>query len=412
VPRRALDEVHAALADTRVVTINGARQVGKSTLAGLVVGSTPGAVLRTLDDPLELAAAQADPVPFIRHDGLLCIDEIQRAPELLLAIKASVDRDPRPGRFLLTGSARVLALADLPDALVGRMQAVELWPLSQGEMTGEGDAFVSAAFQHGAELDVESAVSRDDYAERIVRGGFPEAVRRTDARRRAQFFGAYLNNLLERDIRQLSDVGRLGDLRRLAGAVAARSAGLLVAQALARDVGLAPRTAARYLDLFDLTFLTRRIPAWATNATVRAVATPKLLMTDSGLCAHVLGMSAGRLATPDPAGGPVVETWVLSELGRQLDWNTPEARLYHYRTRDGIEVDAVLEDPRGRVVGIEVKAAEMVRASDFRGLMHLRDRLGERFLAGFVLHLGTASRAFGDRLRALPAAALWAAAAP
>ena len=155
-------------------------------------------------------------------------------------IKASVDRDPRPGRFLLTGSARVLALADLPDALVGRMQAVELWPLSQGEMTGEGDAFVSAAFQHGAELDVESAVSRDDYAERIVRGGFPEAVRRTDARRRAQFFGAYLNNLLERDIRQLSDVGRLGDLRRLAGAVAARSAGLLVAQALARDVGLAP----------------------------------------------------------------------------------------------------------------------------------------------------------------------------
>ncbi|MDQ3602176.1 MAG: AAA family ATPase, partial [Actinomycetota bacterium] len=233
VPRRALDEVQAALADTRVVTINGARQVGKSTLAGLVVGSTPGAMLRTLDDPLELAAAQADPVPFIRHDGLLCIDEIQRAPELLLAIKASVDRDPRPGRFLLTGSTRVLALADLPDALVGRMQAVELWPLSQGEMTGEGDAFVSAAFQHGAELDVESAVSRDDYAERIVRGGFPEAVRRTDARRRAQFFGAYLNNLLERDIRQLSDVGRLGDLRRLAGAVAARSAGLLVAQALA-----------------------------------------------------------------------------------------------------------------------------------------------------------------------------------
>lgn len=408
-PRRALEEIRAALADTRVVTINGARQVGKSTLAGLVVGSQPGAMLRTLDDPLELAAAQADPVAFVRHDGLLCIDEVQRAPELFLAIKASVDRDTRPGRFLLTGSARVLALAELPDALVGRMQAVELWPLSQGEMEGTKDEFVSAAFRHGADLDVESTLSRDAYAERIVRGGFPEAVRRTDPRRRGQFFGAYLSNLLERDIRQLSDVDRIGDLRRLAGAVAARSAGLLVAQAVARDVGLAPRTAARYLDLFDLTFLTRRVPAWATNATSRAVATPKLLMTDSGLCAYVLGMSAQRLATPDPAAGPVIETWVMGELGRQLDWNLPDARLYHYRTRDGIEVDAVLEDFRGQVIAVEVKAGETVRSSDFRGLAHLRDRLGARFVAGFVLHLGTASRAFGDRLRALPAAALWTA---
>ncbi|MGH3930605.1 MAG: ATP-binding protein, partial [Pseudonocardiaceae bacterium] len=199
------------------MTINGARQVGKSTLADLVVGSRSGAMLRTLDDPLELAAAQADPVAFVRHDGLLCIDEVQRVPELFLAIKASVDRDTRPGRFLLTGSARVLALAELPDALVGRMQAVELWPLSQGEMAGAGDEFVAAAFRHGADLDVESTISRDDYAERIVRGGFPEAARRTDPRRRGQFFGAYLSTLLERDIRQLSDVHRIGDLRRLAG---------------------------------------------------------------------------------------------------------------------------------------------------------------------------------------------------
>ncbi|MGH3941725.1 MAG: DUF4143 domain-containing protein [Pseudonocardiaceae bacterium] len=193
-------------------------------------------------------------------------------------------------------------------------------------MAGTGDEFLTAAFRHGADLDVESTISRDDYAERIVRGGFPEAVRRADPRRRGQFFGAYLSTL-----------------------------------------------------------------------------------TDSGLCAYLLGMSAQRLATPDPAAGPLIETWVLGELGRQLDWNIPDARLYHYRTREGIEVDAVLEDSQGQIVAVEVKAGETVRSSDFRGLVHLRDRLGARFVAGFVLHLGTASRAFGDRLRALPAAALWTA---
>lgn len=271
-------------------------------------------------------------------------------------------------------------------------------------------SWIAAAFRHGADLDLDSRVSRAEYVGAIVRGGFPEAVRRNHPDRREQFFASYLAAFLERDIRTLSDVDRIGGLRRLAGAAAARSGGLLVAQALARDVGLAPRTASRYLDLFELGFLTRRIPAWSTNATARAVATPKLVLTDSGLCAHLLGVGVERLYQPDPMLGPLVVTWVLGELGRQIEWNRPRVRLYHYRGRDGAEVDAVLEDSAGRVVGIEVKSAESVRPSDLRGLIHLRERLGDRFLAGFVLDLGTTSAAFGDRLRALPASALWTAA--
>ncbi len=383
--------------------------MGKSTLASLAVDRTPGALARYLDDAATRASAHEDPTGFVRWDAMLMLDEVQRVPELLLAVKREVDRDPRPGRFLLTGSARLLGLREIPDALTGRTETVELWPLAQGEIDGQSDRFVDAVFRAGAALELpELGLRRADYVARALRGGYPEAVRRDTERRRARFFEAYLTDLVSRDVGLVSDVERPSDLRRLLGVVAARMAGTAAADALARDTSMPRTTLRRYLQLLELVFVVHTIPAWSSNATARAVGTPKLILNDPGLAGHLAGLSSASPA--GPAIGGLLENFVLGELARQLTWAEEPVSLWHFRDRDGVEVDAVLERASGEVVGVEVKAAETVRSQDFRGLRHLASRFGDRFLAGVVLHTGTQSLPFGDRMRALPMAALWRAA--
>ena len=406
VPRKARNLVAEALTDTRVVTLNGARQAGKSTLARLAAEASPNAVIRLLDDPATLRAARDDPTEFVEHDGLMVIDEVQLAPELFRSIKVAVDTDPRPGRFLLTGSAQVLALRQLPDALPGRMEIIELWPFSQGEIDRSPDAFIDAAFARGPDLSRTSALRKRHYLDRIVRGGYPEAVRRSP-RRRAAFFDSYLTNLIERDIKELAVIERRSDLRRLLALLAGRTGSLLVAATLATESGIPRTTLNRYLELLSAVFLIKQIPAWSASQTRRAVGTPKLAFTDTGIASHLLGQDATRLGEPDGAAGPMIETFVLMELARQLTWSSERARLHHYRTKDRVEVDAVLETPDGRVVAIEVKAGATVRAEDLAGLRHLAQRLGPRLVAGYVLYTGQQTLPFGDRLRALPIDALW-----
>ncbi len=277
VARKAEPLIMEALADTRVVAINGARQVGKSTLARLVAARAANPLIRLLDDDSTRRAAQDDPAGFVEHDSLLVIDEVQIAPELFRAIKVAVDTDPRPGRFLLTGSARILALRDLPDALPGRMETVELWPFSQGEIDGTPDRFVDAAFARGPALAHASRLRRRDYLERVARGGYPESVRRS-VRRRAAFFDAYLATLIERDVVELSVIERRGELRRLLALLAGRSGGLLVPAALAGQSGIPRTTLSRYVELLEAVFLVRRVPAWSGGQTQRAVGTPKLVV--------------------------------------------------------------------------------------------------------------------------------------
>jgi predicted AAA+ superfamily ATPase len=397
-----------ALADTRVVVVNGARQVGKSTLADLIATSYPGARELYLDDQAVRAAAQADPTAFVRHDGLLMIDEIQRVPELLLAIKREVDRDTRPGRFLLTGSARLLGLKDLPDALPGRAETIELWPLSQGEIDSAPDGFVDAVFRSDGHVTMPpSVLTKRDYVARALRGGYPEAVRRDPGRRRARFFDSYVTDLVSRDVQQVSDIERPAEMRRLLSVVAARMATLAVAESMANDVAMPRRTLSRYLDLLELVFVIKRIPAWSSNLTTRAISTPKLIVTDSGLGGRLIGMSEERAKDPTAPVGPLLENFAIGEVARQLTWAEEPVQLFHYRDRDQVEVDIVLEHASGAVIGIEVKSAESVHADDFRGLRHLARRLGDRFRAGIVLYAGEQQLSFGDRLAALPMSALW-----
>lgn len=402
-PRRAAALVDEALTDTRVVVINGARQVGKSTLAERVLRSGTGGLARYLDNPGTRAAADADPVAFVRHEGLMLIDEVQRIPDLWLAIKHMVDRDPRPGRFLLTGSARLLGLSSVTDALPGRAETIELWPLSQGEIEGTPDGFVDAAFAAGAELRAtEAGLIRRDYLNRALRGGYPEAVRRDAPRRRNRFFESYLADLMARDVKQVADIARADDMRRLVSLLAAQTTGLLNMHRMASELGVTSPTVKSYVSILETIYLVRLVPAWSTNLTTRAVATPKVMFTDSGMAGFLFGRAA-----KNGAAGPLLENFVLGELARQLTWSDTRATLHHYRDRDQNEVDAILEDPTGRVIGIEVKAAETARTDDFRGLRFLQRRLGDRFHAGFVLYCGTESLSFGAGLTCLPISALW-----
>lgn len=406
VRRHAESAVTEALSDTRCVVVSGARQVGKSTLVRAVTRGKPTVLERRLDRAADRAAAASDPERFVRHDGLVVLDEIQRVPELILAVKALVDEDNRPGRFLITGSARLLGLRGLPDALVGRSETIELWPFSQGELQGTRDGFVDNVFAETPADLVGDALTRDDYLIRAIRGGYPEAVIREPGRRR-KFFASYVSDLIDRDVVQLSEIQRRPELHRLLNALAARMATLLKIETIASELTTPKSTVERYVSLLEEVFLIKRIPAWSNSLTKRALHMPKVLIVDSGLGASLAGMTIDRVRQQDPIAGPLLENFALSEIARQLTWSATEARLYHYRNSDGQEVDVVLEANDGRVVGIEVKASETPPSDAFRHLEHLRRVSGNRFHQGIVLYAGTRTLSFGDRMTAVPLSALW-----
>ncbi|BDH58709.1 ATP-binding protein [Tsukamurella sp. PLM1] len=300
----------------------------------------------------------------------------------------------------------MLGLRGLPDALPGRMETIELWPLSQGEIDERSDGFVDAVFAAGAELRHESGENRRGYIDRVVRGGFPESVARTGRRRQA-FLDNYLADLVNRDVMQLSEIEHGPQMRALIRLLAARSGQLLVPGNLARSLGLPQSTVDRYVGLLEEVFLIKRIPAWSRNLSARAVSTAKGAMVDAGIAANVLGQDEAALARPDSPLGGLLEGFVAMEIARQLTWSETRAELFHYRTKDQVEVDIVLEDRQGRVVAIDVKAAATARSDDFRGIDHLARRLGDDLLVGIVLYTGTETLSFGERKLAVPVSALW-----
>lgn len=396
----------AALADTPVVVVNGARQVGKTTLVRSL--TYPGTVeYVTLDDPLTRAAAQADPRAFVvRPVDTLVIDEAQLAPGLFRAIKMEVDRDRRPGRFVLTGSSRLLAAPDLADALVGRMETVELWPFTQGELEGRRDRFVDAVFDDPRQLLVAGTLGRGDLVDRVCTGGFPEATARTPDRRR-RWFEAYVRTSVESVVREIAVLERPAEIPRLLRLCAARTATELNATAMANELGIPARTGSAYLARLATAFLVQLVPAWSVNLSAKVVRRPKLVVVDSGLAAGLIGATPARLATAPDLLGPLLETFVVNEVRAQVTWSTHRPTLWHFRDRSGVEVDLVLEHPDGRVVGIEVKATSTPTSQDFRGLRFLAERLGDRFAFGALLSLAPEATPLGPSLAALPIERLW-----
>ena len=398
-----------ALSDTPVVLLHGARQTGKSTLAREIAGGPHPARYISLDDATTLAAASSDPQGFIRSlDGPVVIDEVQRAPGLFLAIKQAVDEARTPGRFLLTGSANVLLLPQLAQTLVGRMEVLTLWPLSQGEIEGRREGLIDALFGDGPPFAPETAESPTHVWPRIRRGGYPEALARRTAERRDAWFGAYVTTLLQRDIRDLASIEGLADLPRLLGLVAANAGNLVSFAELSRDAGIAQTTLKRYLALLETSFLVQRLPPWSANLGKRLIKTPKLYLADTGLAAHLLGWESDR---PEAArdAGRLLENFVFVELTKAIAWSRAQPRLYHFRAASGSEVDFVLEDRSGSCVAIEAKGGASLGEKDFSGLKALRDALGGRFRRGVVLYGGAESVPFGRDLFAAPVRSLWTA---
>jgi uncharacterized protein len=398
----------AALRDTPAVMLVGPRQAGKSTLVqSLADGAHPARYL-TLDDLRTLDAARRDPVGLIESaDGPVIIDEIQRAPELLLPIKAAIDRDRHPGRFILTGSAQVMLLPKVSESLAGRIEVHTLWPFSQAEIEGVPGAIVELLLDDSSRPAPVPATSRENLIERIVRGGFPEAVIREDDRRE-EWLAAYLTAIVQRDLRDLANIERLAEVPAVLASLASRVRAPLNKTMLSSSVGI-PRTSLdRYLTLLEHVFLVCRLPAWHSNRIKQITKAPKLLLSDSALLAHVLRTDRRRLADDDSLLGAVLECFVGMELVKQLSATSTRASLMHMRTSTGAEVDFVLEGADGRLTGIEVKASATVRGEDFKHLTRMRDRIdSERFVRGVVLYTGGERLPFGNRLEAWPLAALW-----
>jgi uncharacterized protein len=411
IARRIRPALDAAMAASPVVAVTGARTAGKSTLlADVFTGS--GSSVVDLDDPAVRRLATADPTAFV--DGLpepIVIDEFQRVPDLLSAIKAELNRDRRPGRYVLAGSARHDAVPELADYLTGRVELLRLWPFAMAELEPAGRSVVDRMFGAEPPRRRATATNRRSLVSAVLRGGYPIAVGLAPEQR-ARWFANLASLVVERVSDDVTHIRQSGVLARFLRLAAASTAQTRNAAELGREVGLGRDQAGAYLRLLELVHLTIELPAWSANLVSRESKRPKLHLVDSGLAAHLQGLTADQLAPTDPVGaakfGPLLETFVITEVVKQLGWSSVSARPHHFRTAQGVEVDLVLEADDGRVVAIEVKAGSALTAASSRGLQQLRDQLGDRFVAGWVLNTGPRAQRIGDRLAVAPVDELWA----
>jgi uncharacterized protein len=408
--RHLVDRLLDALSDTPAVLVNGARQTGKSTLAQSPDLGGQGRYYVTFDDPGILAAAKRDPNGFVAGlETPVTLDEVQHVPELFPVIKAAVDRKRQPGRFLLTGSANVMLLPKLSESLAGRMEVLTLWPFSQGELHSAKETFVDTLFSRKPVgwAGKQIVVKRAELFERVLVGGYPPAVNRQSAVRRAAWFQSYIMTTLQRDIRDLANIADATAVPRLLSVVAARVGALLNFADLSRTVGLPQTTLKRYFALLEATFLVQLLRSWSSNLGKRTIQTPKVHLNDSGLLAHLLAATVDRVQTEGNLAGALLENFAVMELRKQTTWSTTQPEIFYWRTATGQEVDVVLEDRAGRVAGVEIKAAATLSSNDVRGLQALANIVGKNWLRGVVLYTGAEVVPFSSNLHGIPINRLW-----
>ena len=405
-PRHAEPLLAEALADTPAVLVHGPRQCGKTTLAR-ILGQKRGYLYINFDDDIVREAAIADPAGFVADlPARVILDEVQRVPSIFIALKMAIDNDRSPGRFLLTGSSHVLLVPKLSDSLAGRMEVLRLHPLSQVELEHETPQFLDRLF---AGRFPSRGVARlgDELAQRICAGGFPPALARDTDRRRANWHDNYIAALVQRDLRDLARINSLESLPRLLALAAAQSARLLNVAELASAFQLSRPTVRNYLTLLENVFLLERLPPWHSHAISRLIKTPKLHFVDTGLACAMLRADAAALRADRMLLGLLLETFVFQELKRQASCHERRHTFSHFRNKDGVEVDIVVQRGPHNVAGVEVKAGATVRASDFRGLRKLMRTVGDGFAGGVVLYDGEACVGFGSGLYAVPVRMLW-----
>ncbi|MER7197431.1 hypothetical protein CG723_29435 [Streptomyces sp. CB01635] len=413
-PRHLEAVLKELLLDEPVIVLTGARTVGKSTLLAACAAGH-GVDVVDLDEVDTRHAVATDPELFVSADRPtpVCIDEFQHVPTLLDSIKAELNRDLRPGRYVLTGSTRYDTLPLASQSLTGRAHVTTMWPLSQGELRDRRETALDALVSDpGSLVTAEpSPTSRQEYEDMVLAGGFPLALARVAGRSRDRWFRDFVHLVIERDVLEIRKVRQRQVLPQILRRLAGQTGQVLNISHVADAVGLEVSVVRDYIGLLEAVFLVHRLEAFGRSVTNRATRTPKVHAVDTGLAAFLLGVTGQKLQTRTPAAltqfGHLVETFTVNELIKQSGWSQQAVSFSHFRTRDQQEVDLVLETDAGMVAGVEVKAAGTVKDGDFAGLRALRERLGEDFAGGVVINLGKRSYTYEERLHVLPLDALW-----
>lgn len=391
--------------DTPAVMITGARQVGKTTLAKTV----NDAAYFTFDD-LELRAiVKSAPTEFIKGiAGRVILDEIQHLPEILSAIKQSIDNDRSPGRYILTGSANILTLPKISESLAGRVELLNLRTLSRNEIVGTTTNVIDRLFADDFPIPSDfDPIGKRELVEIALTGGYPEAVARKTQERRRIWFNSYITTIVQRDVRDLARIEGLVDIPRLLGLLAARTGNLMSVADLSRSLGYSQATLHRYLVLLEQVFLIENLPAWSGNLSSRLIKAAKTFFADCGLAGYLVGADTDRVLSNATSAGGIIENFVIAELRKHLEWSQTSGRAFHFRNSSNTEVDIVLESTLGEIVGIEVKFGSDLGKSDFRGLKRLAEDVGSKFKRGVILHAGDKFAAFGNELYVAPISLLW-----
>ena len=412
-----------ALEDSPAVLIQGPRQCGKTTLAQMVCapehlpervsrigdGEDRGYGYISFDDDVVRLAAEADPMGFIAElPERVVLDEIQRVPRLFTGLKLALDRRRTPGRFVLTGSTNVLAVPTVQDSLAGRLEMIPLYPLAQSELhlpTPTERGFIDALFTDGFPIRQTERLGMT-LIDRIVAGGYPPALARPTGRRRANWYRNFIEAQVQRDVGDVSRIRGLTSLPRLLQLVAAQTARLFNLSNLSAPFQLSRTTIGDYVALLERVYLLELLPPWHSNLGKRLIKTPKIHIGDTGLASSLLRMTETALRANGSLMGALLETFVFQELRRQASWHDDTIEFFHYRDKDQVEVDVVME-LGGMVAGVEVKASSTVTSSDFRGLRKLKSVGGSSFAGGAVLYDGSTCVGFGGGMYAVPIRLLW-----
>lgn len=398
-PRHLDALLHESLQDTPAVLVNGPRQCGKTTLVRQYEGEM---AYFSLDDPALLAAVHADPLGFVKRLDRAIIDEVQRAPQLLMALKLVIDQDRRPGRFLLTGSANLMALPQIADSLAGRVEILTLLPLSHSELARRPNDFLNQSLSQSWSLTPPAGGQPIDTIQQVLAGGYPEMQQRATPARRQAWARAYMTTLIERDIQDVAQIDQIRQIPQLLSIAAELSGQLMNLSQIGGQLNLNGKTVDKYLGILEKLFLVRRLPAWSRNELSRLIKAPKIHFLDAGLQSTLTRLTPELAVTQRTRFGATLETWVYGELLKLLSITPETWFLSHYRDKDQVEVDFVLESPLREIIGIEVKAAASVQFNDFKGLRRLREIVGPQFVTGIVLYDGIHALPFGEGLWAVP----------
>ncbi|MCG5220147.1 ATP-binding protein [Streptosporangium sp. KLBMP 9127] len=411
-PRHLRSTIEHRLATEPVLVLSGPRTAGKSTLLGQLAAQS-GQPIIDLDDLVTRQVAVNDPGLIVSGESPVLIDEFQHVPEILSAIKAELNRDLRAGRYVLTGSTRYATLPRAAQSLTGRVHLIDVLPLSQGEICGHRETFLDAILDEPRQLVTSgvSATSREEYAERVLGGGFPLALSRATPAERGRWFRDYINVIVTRDVLEISKIRQRSALPRLLRRLASQTGQVLKIAEAARDSGLEQSTADRYITLLESVFMIHRLPAWGNTLASRVGHLPKVHLIDSGLAGWLMGITPEKLAAKNPAAltefGHLVETFAVGEILKQLSWSDHSVEVGHFRSHDDQEVDLILETWDGRVAAVEVKAGSRVTGPSLKAMTTLRDRLGDRFIGGVALYLGARAYTFDERIHVVPLDHVW-----